>query len=209
MKTLDINDYLHNSYYLANPKYFIELVQILNKSHSGFYRSLKYKTHLVDWITKSLPLLTDPFFATSTKISWILNDRKTFPVCTNPKCQYYQTDTMFKKKKPFNPYENRVDELLYEVWEERDRVYEKTTQVITRLGVIDLYPEGADRKKAVSDAEKAKQSLLVAIGAYDTARMEYNDYVKKYAEKFDSPKKEWTTTSHEIVEWAYRFYNKE
>lgn len=114
-----------------------------------------------------------------------------------------------KKKKPFNPYENRVDELLYEVWEERDRVYEKTTQVITRLGVIDLYPEGADRKKAVSDAEKAKQSLLVAIGAYDTARMEYNDYVKKYAEKFDSPKKEWTTTSHGIVEWAYRFYNKE
>lgn len=90
-----------------------------------------------------------------------------------------------KKKKPFNPYENRADELLYEVWEERDR------------------------KKAVSDAEKAKQSLLVAIGAYDTARMEYNDYVKKNAEKFDSPKKEWTTTSHEIVEWAYRYYNKE
>lgn len=114
-----------------------------------------------------------------------------------------------KKEKKFNPYENRADELLYEVWEERDRVYEKTTQIITRLGVIDLYPEGADRKKAVSDAEKAKESLLVAIGAYDTARMEYNDYVKKYAEKFDSPKKEWTTTSHEIVEWTYRFYNKE
>ena len=114
-----------------------------------------------------------------------------------------------KKEKKFNPYESRADELLYEVWEERDRVYEKTTQVITRLGVIDLYPEGADRKKAVSDAEKAKESLLVAIGAYDTARMEYNDYIKKSAEKFDSPKKEWTTTSHEIVEWAYRYYNKE
>lgn len=113
-----------------------------------------------------------------------------------------------KKEKKFNPYESRADELLYEVWEERDRVYEKTTQVITRLGVIDLYPEGADRKKAVSDAEKTKQSLLVAIGAYDTARMEYNDYVKKYAEKFDSPKKEWTTTSHEIVEWAYKYYYK-
>lgn len=114
-----------------------------------------------------------------------------------------------KKKKPFNPHENRADELLYGVWEERDRVYEKTTKVITRLGVIDLYPEDADRKKAVSDAEKAKQSLLVAIGAYDTARMEYNDYIKKYTEKFNSPKQEWTTTSHEIVEWAYRYYNKE
>lgn len=114
-----------------------------------------------------------------------------------------------KKRQPFNPYEDRADELLYKVWEERDRVYEKTTKVITRLGVIDLYPEGADRKKAVSDAEKAKQSLLVAIGAYDTAHMEYNDYIKKNTEKFNSPKQKWTTTSHEIVEWAYRYYNKE
>ena len=114
-----------------------------------------------------------------------------------------------KKKKPFNAYENRVDDLIHEVWEARDRLYEKATQVITRLGVIDLYPEGADRKKAVSDAGEAKYSLLVAIGAYDTARMEYNNYIKKYAEKFDSPKREWTTTSHEIIEWAYQYYNKE
>lgn len=113
-----------------------------------------------------------------------------------------------KKKKPFNPYENRADDLIYEFWEERDRLYEKTRQVITRVGVIDLYPDGADRKKAVSDAEKAKQSLLVAIGAYDTARMEYNDYVEKNAEKFDSHKEKWTTTSHEIIEWAYKYYYK-
>lgn len=114
-----------------------------------------------------------------------------------------------KKDKPFNPYENHIDGLIYKVWEEHDRVRVKATQVITRLGVIDLYPEGADRKKAVSDAEEAKHALLVAIGAYDTARMEYNNYIKKYAEEFDSPKKEWTTTSHEIIEWAYRYYNKE
>ena len=103
-----------------------------------------------------------------------------------------------KKKKPFNPYENRMDDLIHEVWEARDRLSAKAKQVITRLGVINLYPDGADREKAVSDAEKAKQSLLVAIGAYDTARMKYNDYIKKYAEKFDNPKKEWTTTSHEM-----------
>lgn len=116
---------------------------------------------------------------------------------------------MFKKKKPVNLYEKSADEYLYEVWERRDRLREKATQVITRLGVIDLYPEGADRKKAIFDAGEAKYSLLVAIGAYDTARMEYNNYIKKYAQMFDSPKKEWTTTSHEIIEWAYRYYNKE
>lgn len=74
-----------------------------------------------------------------------------------------------KKKKPFNPYEKRADDALYEVWETRDRLYEKTRQAITRVGVINLYPDGADRKKAVSDAEEAKHALLVAIGAYDTA----------------------------------------
>lgn len=114
-----------------------------------------------------------------------------------------------KKKKPFNPYENHVDDFIHELWEARDRLTAKTKQVITRLGVINLYPDGADRKKAISDAEEAKQSLLVAIGAYDTARMEYNNYIKKYAEKFDSPKREWTTTSHEIIEWTYQYYNKE
>lgn len=65
-----------------------------------------------------------------------------------------------KKKKPFNPYENRADELLYEVWEERDRVYEKTTQVITRLGVIDLYPEGQTARKPSLMLKKQNSSCL-------------------------------------------------
>lgn len=72
--------------------------------------------------------------------------------------------------------------------------------------MINLYPDGADRKKAVSDSGEAKHALIVAIGAYDTARMEYNNYIKKYAEKFDNPKEEWTTTSHEIIERAYKYY---
>lgn len=114
-----------------------------------------------------------------------------------------------KKKKPFNSYENRVDDLIHEVWKARDCLSAKAKQVITRLGVINLYPDGADRKKAVSDAEEAKRILIAAIGEYDTARMEYNNYIKKYAEMFDSPKREWTTTSHEIIEWAYQYYNKE
>lgn len=49
-----------------------------------------------------------------------------------------------KKKKPFNPYENRADEMLYKVWEERDRLLGKTRQAITRVGVINLYPDCAD-----------------------------------------------------------------
>ena len=113
-----------------------------------------------------------------------------------------------KKKKPFNPYERRADDSLYQVWEARDRLKAKAKQVITRLGVINLYPDGPDRTVAITDAEKARHAMLVAIGAYDTARMEYNDYVEKNAEKFDSHKEKWTTTSHEIIEWAYKYYYK-
>ena len=66
-----------------------------------------------------------------------------------------------KKKKPFNPYEKRADDALYEVWEARDCLTAKAKQVITRLGVINLYPNGADREKAVSDAEEAKQYGII------------------------------------------------
>lgn len=115
---------------------------------------------------------------------------------------------MFKKKKPFNPYENHADELLYEVWETRDHLTAMTRRAITRMGVVSIYPDGADRTRAVSDADNAKHSLLVAIGAYDTARMVYNDYIKKNAEKLNGAKKIWTTTSHEIIERAYENYYK-
>lgn len=114
-----------------------------------------------------------------------------------------------KKDKTFNPYEKRADEMTYEVWDKRNHLTEKVKQVITRLGVINLYPNGPDRTVAIADAEKARHAMLVAIGAYDAARMEYNNYIKKYAEKFDNPKREWITTSHEVIEQAYERYNKE
>ena len=65
---------------------------------------------------------------------------------------------MFKKKKPFNAYENRVDDLIHEVWQARDRLYEKTRQVITRVGVINLYPDCPDRKKQ-SPTPKKRSTL--------------------------------------------------
>ena len=77
-----------------------------------------------------------------------------------------------KKKKPFNPYENHVDDWIHEVWEARDCLTAKAKQVITRLGVSNLDPDGADRKKAVSDGEEAKHALIAANEEYDTARME-------------------------------------
>ena len=117
---------------------------------------------------------------------------------------------MPKKKELFNSYENHADELLYEVWGARDCLTKRAKQAITRVGVISIYPNGANHAKAISDADSAQCYLVAAIGAYDTARMAYNDYIMENAEKFDTVRKNWTTTSHEIIEWAYEsYYNKE
>lgn len=48
-------------------------------------------------------------------------------------------------------------------------------KVIICNGVIDLYPEGADKEAAKRDAEKAKRHLLCAIGRYDDIVNQYND----------------------------------
>lgn len=117
---------------------------------------------------------------------------------------------MFFKKKDshVNIYEAHADERLYDLWAERDRLVAKTCEVITRKAVIDIYPDGADRDAAIKECEKAKRSLLCAIGAYDTSRMEYNDYITKNAERFDNPRRPWTTTSHDFIAFAYRTYFK-
>ena len=79
-------------------------------------------------------------------------------------------------------------------------------EVITRKSVIDLYPDGADRNAAIKECEKAKRSLLCAISAYDTSRIEYNDYITKNAERFNNPRRPWTVTSHDFIALAYRAY---
>lgn len=117
---------------------------------------------------------------------------------------------MFSKKKDIhiNIYEAHADERLYGLRAERDRLAAKTREVITRKAVIDLYPDGSDRNAAIKECEAAKHSLLCAIGAYDTSRMEYNDYIKQNAERFNSPRRLWTTTSHDIIAIAYENYFK-
>lgn len=113
-----------------------------------------------------------------------------------------------KKENKFNPYDNHADELIYELWDTERHLEKSVETAILRTGVTSLYPDGADRKKAWSDADKAKHSLLVAIGAFDTARLVYNDYVNKNQEKFDNPRNPWKSTSHEIIERVYQNFYK-
>lgn len=113
-----------------------------------------------------------------------------------------------KKEKKINAYENHANDLLHELWDVERHLEECTEKSIARTGVVPLYPDGADRRKACADVDEAKHSLLVAIGAFDTARMVYNDYVNKNQDKFDNPRKSWKYTSHEIIERVYKNFYK-
>ena len=113
-----------------------------------------------------------------------------------------------KKEKKINLYENHADALLYDLWDTEHYLKECVEKVIVRMGVVSLYPDGADRRKALSDADETKHSLLVAIGVFDTSRMVYNDYVNKHQENFDNPREPWKYTSHEIIERVYKNFYK-
>ena len=119
---------------------------------------------------------------------------------------------MFKKKKKIVP--TSQDIFVKEYWEKlvvaRERLKDTVEAVITRSGVLELYPEGTDKNKAINDMNYAKSILLCAIGSYDSARNNYN-------EALESTEPRVTTTgygtafktSHEWVEIYYNeFYKK-
>lgn len=88
----------------------------------------------------------------------------------------------------------------------------KVEKVIVANGVIDLYPEGsADRRKAIADAAKAKNSMVNTLANYDNLHATLRRLLATDGERNTTIY--WTidrwSESHEIVEYAYRnFYRK-
>lgn len=82
--------------------------------------------------------------------------------------------------------------------------------VMVRNGVIDLYPDGADKDKAKKDAESAKNLLLCMIGRYDDLRNRYNDALEKHPNRvFTAGWARTNKTSHDFIEDFYKeFYER-
>ena len=118
---------------------------------------------------------------------------------------------LFKKKQA--PTDTSQDITVKRLTEKRLHAFtdlrERAEKVIICNGAIDLYPEGADKEKAIVDAEAAKFGLLCAIGVFDDLT---NQYLRALAEPLerrttvDYPTK--ITTSHEIIEMTYRDFYK-
>ena len=119
---------------------------------------------------------------------------------------------MFGKKKSEiveTPLDLRIKNLRserYEIWKDLE---EAVKLVIIRNGVIEIYPEGADKEKAIKDAESAKEELLYEIGRFDSINNEFKFALNSTEERITT--KDWAKnviTSHEIIEDVYKKFFK-
>ena len=88
-----------------------------------------------------------------------------------------------KKKIEINLFDEEMNNKNEAVFSAKESIRNKVYDAIIKKGVIDLYPEGPDKKKAVEDFEKAQKSLICSIGAYDSAVAEYKRYYTNNFEK--------------------------
>ena len=98
-----------------------------------------------------------------------------------------------------------VKKIANELAEAHCRISERVEKVICRNGVIELYPEGADKEKAKRDAEKAKQSLLSAVAIYDDVANQYQKAITKENRVTTINYRNQIMTSHEIIERDYTY----
>lgn len=94
---------------------------------------------------------------------------------------------LFSKKKNLANVDTALDKRIKEIENDRIRtsvsIFERSKKVIICNGAIDIYPEGADKEAAKKEAEKAKESLLCAIGHYDDLRRQYLEAIEDKGER--------------------------
>lgn len=120
---------------------------------------------------------------------------------------------MFNKKMKIEA--NSYDTNFYDYWKEwqysAECLQARVREVIVKINVVSLYPEGADRNIAEEDAYKEQKILLNYIAAYDTARNNLIKYQKenyKNLSKYQSWAREDYITSHKIIEQTYLDFSR-
>ena len=109
-----------------------------------------------------------------------------------------------KKETQDTALDRKIREAFKVVHESRDTLKSKVVDVIRKNGVVALYPEGADKAKAILDAEQAKHYMVNAIAQYDEAIRELNEVLALDHERETTT--DWNNqfiSSHELVESVY------
>lgn len=100
------------------------------------------------------------------------------------------------------------ERMLIEYIAAETNLKERAKAAIVRKGVIDLYPDGSDKDRAIKDFEAAQHSLLCAIGTVDGLRNDMGSYIAAHEKDFVGTAR-WVVpsaniSSHTIIEKVYR-----
>ena len=96
---------------------------------------------------------------------------------------------MFLKKHSqpeWTPADRQRERLLLDYFAAETNLEEKAKAAIVRKGVIDLYPDGPDKDRAIKDFEAAQHSLLCAIGTVDGLRNDMRSYIAAHEKDFEA-----------------------
>lgn len=111
------------------------------------------------------------------------------------------------KEKP--PQAKRIDNLLTNITFFSCGLERHVKHMIVAKGVIDLYPDGADKKAAIEHYQDLQDRLINKIAQYDQTKKDYEDAVSKYHNDDYEICPKIIFSSHTIVENAYKdFYKK-
>ena len=111
-----------------------------------------------------------------------------------------------KKKEQNSPQERRLEELSLQLYSKKELLISHVKNMIVKKEVINLYPDGADKKAAIKDFEKEQQHLLCRIGEYDDYRQQYINMMKRYQSEGIELNHSVPATSHWIIEYAYKSF---
>lgn len=115
---------------------------------------------------------------------------------------------MFNKVQP-TVLDQMIDECNGRITDARSRLKDCVIDVITKTNVVALYPDGPDKEKAKEVANQAQQSLLCAIGQYDSQLVELKRLLGQPNPRLTTSDWEFNLNdSHKIIEEAYRNYFK-
>lgn len=116
-----------------------------------------------------------------------------------------------KKIKQPTIYDIQLEEKFFDYQNAYVRLKEATEAVIIKKNVIELYPDGVDKTAAIASFKSAQIELICAIGHYDSARADSQDYYQEH-DKSDFYK-DWSVIysleiSHAFIEEIYKNFFK-
>ena len=117
---------------------------------------------------------------------------------------------MFKKKKKIEVLQDSFyDRNVRIKWGELLRLAEQLNDqvkiVLIQKEVIELYPDGSDKDKAIKDFQQSQLSMIATIGSYDSCRDDFQRYITECRPLLVTTNA-WAdnvSSSHDIVEGTY------